>query len=399
MAVVIVLAACSSGSSSDKTAPARKATVQVVSQNLLHGIACPAATHGSIWPAGSRCSRGNSARRAARTWSVCRRRTRGRYRYCGRTLPRFAAATTRSCGTTTPASTAKSCWTSLPVLGWRRIRLAGPLRTALWVRVAAPSRRRRFRVHPPGQWERRPPVRPHHVSSPVPRSATRSAPVRDARSSSSPRRSWAPIRSWIVGGDLNAKPGEPAIAALLGGGFTDTHLAAGNPECNTTSGAQCTSGRVDDALTDMTDPSSRQSERIDYLFVGGRRACKAVKPTGLFNAQPATPGPDRLVFPADHTGVEATLSCETTTTQEKAATKATVTSVPTTTGGRHRVRSMRRHSQRSPMPFARSSTATSPTLTASSPHSKTATSCVHSSSRATRPRRPSRRGCGSASIR
>ena len=51
----------------------------------------------------------------------------------------------------------------------------------------------------------------------------------------------------VIGGDLNARPGEPAIAAITGGGFIDTHLAAGNAECDPATGDQCTSGRIDDA--------------------------------------------------------------------------------------------------------------------------------------------------------
>jgi hypothetical protein len=137
----------------------------------------------------------------------------------------------------------------------------------------------------------------------------------------------------VVAGDLNATAGQPAIAALLAEGFADTHLAAGNPECDPATGEECTSGRIDAALTDLTNPSSRQSERIDYVLLGGDRECATVKPTGLFNGEPATPDPHGLVFPADHTGVQTTISCETTTAQRAAATTATVTSAPTTTTG------------------------------------------------------------------
>jgi hypothetical protein len=137
----------------------------------------------------------------------------------------------------------------------------------------------------------------------------------------------------VVAGDLNARPGEPAIEALVDGGYTDTHLDAGNPECDSDTGAQCTSGRADDSFVDLNDPESGQSERIDYVFVGGSRACDAVSPTGLFNGEPADRGhPARgFVFPADHTAVEATLECETTDAQRTAAVTATVTSDATTT--------------------------------------------------------------------
>jgi hypothetical protein len=135
----------------------------------------------------------------------------------------------------------------------------------------------------------------------------------------------------VIAGDLNASSGDPAVDVVLAAGFIDTHLAAGNSECHSATGDQCTSGRVDDDLADLTHPASRQSTRIDYLFVGGSRGCRAVAPTGLFNADPASPAVNGLVFPSDHTGVEATLECETTEAQREDAIGATVTTPPTTT--------------------------------------------------------------------
>ena len=121
---------------------------------------------------------------------------------------------------------------------------------------------------------------------------------------------------------------------LVDGGFDDTHLAAGNPECDSATGGQCTSGRIDDALTDLTDPTSRQTERIDYVLLGGPRDCEVIGPTGLLNAEPADPpGSGGLVFPSDHTGVLATIECATTEAQQEAAPSATVTTSPPTTVG------------------------------------------------------------------
>jgi hypothetical protein len=85
-------------------------------------------------------------------------------------------------------------------------------------------------------------------------------------------------------------------------------------------------------MTDLVDPGSIQTERIDFLFVGGERDCEAVDPTGLFNGEPAD---GDLAFPSDHTGVEATLRCATTTEQVQSASTATVatTTPPTTLAG------------------------------------------------------------------
>jgi hypothetical protein len=56
-----------------------------------------------------------------------------------------------------------------------------------------------------------------------------------------------------------------------------------------------------------------------------------IDPTGLFNAAPASPAVDGLVFASDHTGVEATIECETTDAQREQAASATVTTAATTT--------------------------------------------------------------------
>jgi hypothetical protein len=131
----------------------------------------------------------------------------------------------------------------------------------------------------------------------------------------------------VIGGDLNAPADSATIAAIQGAGFVDTHLEAGNPECDPETGEQCTSGRIDDAMTDLEDPESLQSERIDFLFLGGDRDCEPVDPTGLFNGEPAD---GDLAFPSDHTGVEATLRCATTTEQVQEASTATVATTTTT---------------------------------------------------------------------
>jgi hypothetical protein len=136
----------------------------------------------------------------------------------------------------------------------------------------------------------------------------------------------------VLGGDLNAPPDSPTVAAIVEAGFVDTHLAAGNAECDPGTGDQCTSGRIDDAMTNLEDPDSRQQERIDFLFVGGDRACEAVEPTGLFHD--GEPADGDLAFPSDHTGVQATLQCATTPAQVEAAPGQTVaTTAPPTTEG------------------------------------------------------------------
>ncbi len=217
------------------------------------------------------------------------------------------------------------------VIGSQRLRLAGPLRTALWVRVAADVGVVDY-------------VSTHLASSSDDRpcDATTCPPpceVSDSLNTCQGRQvaAFAADLSTgdnvvVLGGDLNARPDELTITAITDAGFVDTHLAAGNAECDPESGAECTSGRIDDSLEDLTDPQSLQTERIDYLFVFDQRACTPVDPTGLFNAEPAE---GDLAFPSDHTGVEATLACPTTDAQLEAASSATVptTAPPTTVAG------------------------------------------------------------------
>ena len=63
-------------------------------------------------------------------------------------------------------------------------------------------------------------------------------------------------------------------------------------------------------MVDLTDPASRQRQRIDYLFVDGRAdRCEIGNATGPFN-----PGAERgpIAYPSDHTAVLLELKCTTT---------------------------------------------------------------------------------------
>ena len=307
-------------------------SVRVVSQNLLHGIACPPDSDRCNLPGRvalfmqqleeSGCPSLVSVQEAnERTVALLRSHAED---VCG---GEYKVVSDGDAGLDREV-----VLSTLPVLGSRRTRLAGPLRTALWVRVAAKVGVVDFvSSHLASDSDDRP---CDATTCPPPCQADDTVNACQGRQLVEFAGEVAGKDSVvIIGGDLNATSGEPAIAALLAGGFVDTHLAAGNPECDPASGAHCTSGRVDDAMTDLTDPLSRQSERIDFILVGGPRRCRTVAPTGLFNGDPATPGVEGgLSFPSDHTGVEATIECNTTAAQQKAAASATVTVAPTTTG-------------------------------------------------------------------
>jgi endonuclease/exonuclease/phosphatase family metal-dependent hydrolase len=220
--------------------------------------------------------------------------------------------------------------TTLDVLGSRRLDLAGPLRTGLVVRVAAPVGVVEF-------------VTTHLASSSDDRPC-------DARTCTPPCEESDTLNTCqareivdlvealrvdddivVLSGDLNAKPDEPTISAIRDAGYVDTHVEAGNDECDPESGAQCTSGRIDDSMEDLTDPQSLQTERIDYIWLRTGRDCRVIDPTGLFNGEPAEDGPGGLAFPSDHTAVQATLSCTTSASQVEAAGDAELPPPPTTT--------------------------------------------------------------------
>ena len=127
----------------------------------------------------------------------------------------------------------------------------------------------------------------------------------------------------IMMGDFNVPAGTPRYARLVADGWIDSHLAAGNPECDPTTGTQCTSGRDDKTIAVLKDPGARETERIDFIFVKPPAGCRPVFDpaadadadglgTGLFAAAPATDGPGGLVWPSDHTAVSMDLSCATT---------------------------------------------------------------------------------------
>ena len=301
----------------------------VVAQNILHGIACPSDT--------DRCKLPKRVELFARQLreadcpqvvaveevdpvivGLLRDQTAG---IChGYTLV----------GGDDPSLDREVILTTLPVLGEERARLAGPLRDALWVRVKAP-------VGPLDV------VATHLASGSDDRPCDSSScppPCHDSDTLNTCQgRQAADILDahrtdhsvGVLVGDLNAKPKEPTIAAVLDHGYVDTFLAAGNHECVASTGDGCTSGRQDTDLSDLTNPASHQIERIDYVFLATKRACRVDRPTGLFAAAPAAPPLDGLVFASDHTGVQATISCLTSAADLAAARPAAGSSKTTTT--------------------------------------------------------------------
>jgi endonuclease/exonuclease/phosphatase family metal-dependent hydrolase len=333
--LLIVAAGCSSdgtGTSDEEgsTGAPAPAQVRVVSQNLLHGIACPPDSNHCELPDrvalfAQQLEDGGCPELVGIQESNVEMVALLRDAVAGICDGRYDVVWDDSEGLDREV-----VLTTLPVLGFQRERLAGPLRSALWVRVAADVGVVDFvTTHLASGSDDRPcssdvcppPCEPDDFVNACQARQTVAFAERMA----------APDSVRILGGDLNAKPGEPTYTIVEDAGYTDTHLEAGNPECDPDTGAQCSSGRDDTSVAVLSDPASTNDERIDFLWWGGPRACTSVAPTGLFNAEPAVGGAGGFAFPADHTGVQATLECETTDAQRAAATEATVATTTTTT--------------------------------------------------------------------
>jgi len=133
----------------------------------------------------------------------------------------------------------------------------------------------------------------------------------------------------IVAGDFNEHPGSFAYHQLVDRGWPDTYLAAGNPECDPGTGVGCTSGRVDNNLSQLQSTASNENERIDYIFLvppGPGSLCTATIDTGadadgdgtatrIFADDPnpfapsCGPSPDPICWPSDHEGAQLDVNC------------------------------------------------------------------------------------------
>ena len=133
----------------------------------------------------------------------------------------------------------------------------------------------------------------------------------------------------LLAGDFNETPGSFVYTQFASRGWSDTYLAAGNPECNVSTGVGCTSGRADEDLSDLEDPALNQTERIDFIWLippAAGSACTATlddatdadgdgTATRLFAdvsnpfAPSCGPLPAAICWSSDHSGVQADVNC------------------------------------------------------------------------------------------
>lgn len=134
----------------------------------------------------------------------------------------------------------------------------------------------------------------------------------------------------LISGDFNAVPGSSEYLSMTNRGWLDSHLADAQPECDSTSGTGCTSGRESSAQA-IENRALNVDKRIDYIFVAlpqendtcvaamenGRRGTYGITDAGLFAAEPnpfvAACGspPDAVCWVSDHSGNQARLTCGT----------------------------------------------------------------------------------------
>ena len=336
IAVLTMLAAACSSSSSSSSGSSKPTesvpVIRVLNQNLLHGNACP--------PDSNRCDLSGRVSLFAAQLSEqgCPELVaieEANPQTVGLLRQRLIGAPPCNYYVTyddDPGQDREVVLSTNKVLGSERRRLAGPLRTALWVRVASDA----------GPVDL---VATHLASSSDDRpcdTSTCPAPCKasDTLNACQGREAVAflkekrgPHSVAALAGDLNAKPDEPTIRAIAASGLVDAHLAAHNAECNATTGRNCTSGRIDDAMTDMKNANSKQSERIDYVFLMPTRRCRVAKPAGVFEAKGGPVAEDGIVFPADHSGVIATVRCHTTPADLAASKPVRSTTTTTTSEG------------------------------------------------------------------
>ena len=328
-AVVIATAACSSSSGGGGAAATSTATVRVVNQNLLHGTACPADSNRCDLPDRVALFLRQLVRAKCPTVVAVEEGNVTTARQLRRHLPGPCRYTMVS-DSRDASQDREIVLTTGRVLGRERHRLAGPLRTAYWVRIGtAAGPVDLVATHLASSSDDRPcdastcppPCAPSDTLN-----ACQGRQVAQLLRNVQGRHAIA-----VLAGDLNAKPDEPTIAHIRAAGLADTHDGTSNAECDPSTGAQCTSGRVDDSLVDMKNAHSKQTERIDYVFVRPVARCRVVRPTGVFASRGGPTRADGLVFPADHSGVEATLRCRTTAA-DRAAARKRVTTTTTAAG-------------------------------------------------------------------
>lgn len=135
-----------------------------------------------------------------------------------------------------------------------------------------------------------------------------------------------PGGTWVISGDLNREITDSRIAPIIGDGYVDVWSLGGNPECDSATGEGCTcciESQVEDYDGGgLSDPTLRRVERIDFILVRvDDPKCRATvdtsgdadgdaTATGPFAFAAASEPINGVLWPSDHSGVQADLSID-----------------------------------------------------------------------------------------
>jgi endonuclease/exonuclease/phosphatase family metal-dependent hydrolase len=298
--------------------------VRVVTQNILHGNACPTST--DLCQIGDRVdlfARQLAADSCPEIVGVQEANTRF-VTEAHRALAGICGDRYQIVYDGDPSEDREVVLTTDPVLGSERTHLAGPLRTAYWVRVKSSAGPVDVVVTHLASGSDNGPC--DRDTCPPPCKATDEVGLCGARMAAAfLDRKRGPHSVAILMGDLNAQPTDETVEVLRDAHYVDTFAAAGNAECDPKTGVNCTSGRVDTSMVDLTNPKAKEQERIDYVFLAPTPRCRVAGPSGLFAAEGGPVDSSGVVFPSDHTGVEATIACTTSADDLAAATVVATT--------------------------------------------------------------------------
>lgn len=307
--------------------------MRVVTQNLLHGTACAADSNRCDLPARVALFTRQLAANDCPEVVAVEEANRDTAAALHQALPAVCGGKYQVVFDDDPAQDRELVVTTEKVVASERTPLVGPLRTALWVRLGTPvGVLDLVATHLASDSDNR---NCDGASCPAPCQTKDTLRTCQARQAADVLESkLAPTSVGVLVGDLNAAPNSATIAVFTDRGFVDTHLAAHNPECSAETPLACTGGRVDTDLSDMRSTAAKQRERIDYVFITTKRTCSVGSPTGVFAPRGGPTESDGLVFPSDHSGVEATIKCRTSEADLAAigapAPTTTTTTVPGT---------------------------------------------------------------------
>jgi len=316
MTLVAPLAPAAGAAGGDKS-------VRIINLNLLHGVFCPPETNGCRAP--DRVDLFMQQLEAADCPEVVglQEINANLAKLLDKAVPKTCAGQYEVVlGGKPQTLDTERVLTTLPVRSTKVIKLTGAFRTASRVVLKSPLGPLVVVVtHQDGDPEVPsppcrncpPPCRAVQVDTLACQTVLASKLARDAGGANATR---------VLMGDFNVTPASARYQGLVADGWIDTHVLAGNPECDSATALGCSSGRDDKSLESVQDPTKRQVERIDFIFVKAPPGCTvAADPvgdadgdgvgTGLWHDEPTTNGPGGLAWTSDHTGVSADLSCQT----------------------------------------------------------------------------------------